>query len=226
MTTMQSKNPLMGKAQSGGGGDFSKTEIPSADVHDARIVALVDLGSHQESFQGGHAEWKRGLYVVFELDEEMTGFKGTNHVVGVKYTLSFHEKANLRKLAENLLNDGNAYAADAAVDYTRLLGQPCAVQISHESGKGDKADRTYVRVKGVSSVPKKRREQVFAPKRELAKWFVGVNPLNDLPDYLPRIYGEKVEDVVRRCRELTASSSSAASEQTEPDNGNDEDTPF
>ncbi len=203
-TAPSGRDLLRGKPQSGGG-DF-KTEVPSADVHDARVVAIVDLGTHQEAFGGtGPLEWKRSLYLVFELDEEMTGMKGANHVVGQKYTLSFHEKANLRKLAENLLNEGAAYGPEDAIDYSKLLGQPCAVQISHETkpASGDKPERTYAKIKAITSIAKKKRAAVFAPRREKKEWYVG-DALSALPDYLPRIYGEKAEDVIRRCRELTA----------------------
>lgn len=223
MTTQQQTrpNPLKGKATSGGG---EKTEIPSADVHDARVVALVDLGTHPETFGGtGPAEWKRSVYLVFELDEEMSGMKGVNHVVGQKYTLSFHEKANLRKLAENLLNDGTPYAPEASIDYSALLGQPCAVQIAHESGKGDKADRTYAKIKAISGIAKKKRDKVFEAKREQREWYVG-DSLKNLPDYLPRIYGEKAEEVIGRCRELAGSNGGSADDDDVP--GDEEEAPF
>ncbi len=128
--------------------------------------------------------------------------KGVNHVVGVRYTLSFHERATLRQLAEAVMNDGAKYDADAGIDYAALLGQPCAVQIAHEKKTTDKGERVYAKVGTIAAVGKKARAKVFAPKRKLAEWYVG-SPLADLPDYLPRIYGEEVKDVIGRCQELS-----------------------
>ncbi len=178
-----------------------KTENPSEDTHDARIVALIDLGTHKESFQGGDEKEKHQCLVAFELDEEMTGMRGVNHVVAVRYTMSFNEKASLRQLAEAVLNDGKKYS-EADIDYELLLGQPCTVQISHVKKQTEKGERTYGRVGMIAAVPKKHRERMFRPKRTLSTWYVG-DDRSLLPDWLPRIYGEKVEDVIARCLELT-----------------------
>lgn len=224
-------NPFKGKAKADGGGGDLKIEIPSADTHDARIVGLVDLGTHNEAFGNEQPKPKRQVYLVFELDEEISGVKGANHAVGVRYTLSFHEKATLRKLAEAILNEGQKYAPDADVDYNALLGQPCSVQIAHVSGKGDKADRKYVKVGTISAVPKKRRESVFKPTREIFEWYVGRDDLNDLPDNLPRIFGETVADVIKRCHELGGSGNApgghaASGEGEVGGNGGGKDIPF
>lgn len=196
-TTEQRTNPFKGQAKADGG-DF-KTEIPSEDTHDARIIGLVDLGTHMESFKGEAPKAQRKCLLVFELDEEMTGTRGVNHVVGVEYTLSYHEKASLRKLAETILNDGQKYKGD--VDYGELLGQPCAVQVSHTVKQTDNGERRYVKVGAISAVNKKKRESHFKAKRPQVVWCVG-DDLSDLPDFLPRIWGEKVEDKIGRCHEV------------------------
>lgn len=223
MTTTAAPSPLRGPAKSDSGGDY-KTDVPSADVHDARVVALVDLGSHLESFQGGEPKRQRKVFLVYELDEEVSGMKGVNHVVAVKYTLSFHEKATLRKLAETLLNEGQKYPAEHPIDYAALVGAPCTVTITHQQGTGDKADRKYAKVGVISAVPRKRRDGVFKPRRALKVWVVG-DPIEQLPDYLPRDYGEKVQDVIARCLELTASAPASGEGAVGDDNGQD-DPPF
>jgi hypothetical protein len=210
-------------------GDY-KTETPSEDTHDARIVALIDLGTHRESFQGGEEKEKRQAVVVFELDEEMSGTKGVNHVVAVRYTMSFHEKASLRLLAEAILNDGKRYG-EGEIDYELLLGQPCTVQISHVKKATDKGERTYGRVGTIAAVPKKHRERVFKPRRKLTVWMLG-DPMTDLPtDWLPRIYGERVEDVIGRCLEMKGRAKppqdeDEGDEEELPSYGGSERTPF
>lgn len=193
------RSPFEG-APNSGGGDYS-TEIPSADTHDARIVALIDLGTHRESFAGEPEKDARKCLLVYELDEQIAGMKNVNHVVCVRYTLSFHEKASLRKLAEAVLNDGQKFSGH--IRYEELLGQPCQVQISHVPGKGEKADRTYSRVGTISAVPKKHRDRVFKAQRQECVWYIG-DDIDDLPDYLPRVYGEEVKDIIYRCAEAAA----------------------
>jgi hypothetical protein len=197
MSTTTRNSPFKGQPKADGG-DF-KTEVPSEDTHDARVVALIDLGTHSESFKGEAEKKVRKCFLVFELDEEMTGMKGVNHVVGVRYTMSFHEKATLRKIAETILNDGQKFSGE--VDYEELVGQPCRVQISHTVKTGEKGERTYANVGTISAVSKKQRDKVFAAKRETSVWYVG-DSLDDLPDYLPRIYGEEAKDIIGRCLEV------------------------
>lgn len=205
MSAATAPNPFKGQTRSDNGGDY-KTDIPSADTHEARVVALVDLGTHEEKFGNEDAKAQHKVFLVYELDEEMSGMKGVNHVVGVKYTLSWHEKAKLRQLAEAILNEGQKYPADFDLDYSRLLGQPCTVQIAHEKKTTEKGERTYAKVGTIAAVGKKKREKVFAPKREVVCWFLGQS-FEELPDYLPRDYGEKIEDVIRRSAEFKAQSS-------------------
>jgi hypothetical protein len=203
------QKPWQGQAKADGG-DF-KTDIPSEDTHQARVVALIDLGTHHETFQNGDAKDMRKCLICFELDEEMTGMKGTNHVVAKQYTMSFHEKANLRQLAEALLNEGQKFAADSGVDYERLLGRPCMIQIAHTKKVSEKGERTYTNIKSITAVPKKLREGVFAPKRKVTVWSLG-DDLEALPSWLPRLYGEEIKDVIGRCRELKGAAPAARGE--------------
>ncbi len=196
MTAMATKDPFTGKPKSGeGGGSF---EVPSVDVHEARIVAMIDLGSHEESFKGEPAKVRRKVYLAFELDEKMSA-STFNHVVGVEYALSFHERANLRKLAEALLNDGVSFGADDEIDFKALVGQPCTVQIKHK--KSADGAKSYADVGDVGALSKKARDRVFKPARGPLLWFIG-QPMPTWPDWLPRIFGETIPDKIKRSREL------------------------
>lgn len=210
---VQTQSPFKGKGTSGEG---FKTDIPSEDIHDARIVALIDLGTHAESFQGSPERDVRKCYLAFELDEPMSGMKSVNHVVARMYTMSFHEKSGLRQLCESILNDGNRLQD---LDYEQLLGQPCTVQITHKKVDTDKGERTYVNITNIAAVSKKKRDQVFSPKRDICAWYIG-GDLEDLPDYLPRIYGEELKDYISRSRELSRSVDDA------PEDESRNETPF
>src|SRR5262245_54645345 len=126
-TNSQIRDPFVGRPSSG------SFEIPTADVHEGRIVGLIDLGTHLEVFKDSKTETPRHkVFLAFELDQQMAGSEH-NFVVGETFTLSFHAKASLRQLAEALLNDGASFsaAAEKDVDYKALLGQPCTVEIKH-----------------------------------------------------------------------------------------------
>lgn len=223
MTTTYS--PFKGKAKADGG-DY-KTEVPSAETHDARVVALVDLGTHSESYKGEEAKDRHSVLVVYELDEEVEGFKGRNHVVGVRYTLSFHEKSTLRKIVESITNDGQKFTDNADVDLTKLLGQPCTVQISHTTKTTDKGERVYANVGVISAVARKKHQGFFQATRKPFLWSIGDDPAA-LPDWLPRVYGEKVADLIHRSKEAAASRVVRPDDGAGPDGPRqpEDDTPF
>jgi hypothetical protein len=216
MTTQTRNSPFKGQARQDNGGP--QAEMPSEDTHEARVVALIDLGTHRESFQGGEEKDVRQCQVVFELDERLPGTRDANHVIGVQYTLSLHEKASLRKLAEAILNNGAKYGPEAIIDYELLLGQPCTVQVAHKTVQTDKGERKYARAGVISAVSKKHAAKVFAPGYPLTAWYVG-DDIDLLPDWLPRVFGEPVKDKVRRCQQLCGTPAAAAAED-------DEATPF
>lgn len=194
-----------------GGGDWTQ-ELPSENTHEARIVALIDLGTHPESFKGEPEKDNHKCILVYELDED-SSIKGVNHVICVKYTLSTHEKASLRKLAEAILLDGRKYPEQTnSIDYELLLGQPCTVQISHKTGQGEKADRTYPVIGTIGPVARKYRAKVFEPQRVPFAWYVG-DDLADLPTWLPRSYSEPIVEIVKRCNELRGQPQPASQKQ-------------
>jgi hypothetical protein len=191
-TTTDRRSRFVGKPTSGEGA----FEIPSEDVHEARIVAFVDLGTHDESYKGEASKPKLQVYVAFELDERMSA-SSFNHIVGQRYTMSFHEKSGLRQLAEKILNDGAKFTGD--IDYQELLGKPCTVQIRHS--KSADGTKTYANVADIGAVAKKNRDRVFRPGRTPFAWFIG-DDIKDLPDWLPRIFGSTAADLISASHEL------------------------
>ena len=175
-----------------GNGEYH--EQPPAGNHPAVLIGLIDLGTHEESFQGQKPTKKRKVMLVWELTtEKMSGMKDANHVIANRYTFSMHPKAGLRKVLESWR--GKKYGDDEQVDVSAVLGKPCLLSVTHSTA----GDRLYANVAGVQSVPKAMA--VPAAQRTPVSWLVG-GALSDLPDWLPYIYGEPVIDVVKRCREL------------------------
>lgn len=209
---MTTATAFKGKApKKSDGGDF---HVPPAGSHPAILVAMIDLGTQKESYQGEERE-VRQVFLVWELTAEQMPGSTFNHVLGKVYTLSFHEKAGLRKLAEKWR--GKAYNAEDEIDYGAMVGKPCLLTVEHKQSKD--GERTYANLAGVSPVPKGLA--VPPAKRPQTAWEIAGGSLERLPDWLPRIYGEPVADVVRRAPEL----SGARQADSGPEESQEE-TPF
>jgi hypothetical protein len=212
---------LSGKANSkgGSGGDF---ELLDADTYEARLVAIIDLGVHEESFQGGDPKKQHKVLFVWELTGVTRG-NGKPWYVNRRYTLSFHEKASLRKDLE--AHQRKPYPEGADIDPEKFLGLPWSVEIAH-SKKGEK---TYFAVGKVGPVAKARAASVPEPTVEPFVYEIGgpaegAAALKDALSWLPYVYGEKVEDLVKQGRRNMALAGVDAGGEASPDD--DPDSPF
>lgn len=170
-------------------------EIPRADTHPARLVALIDLGT-QYSEYNGEGSTARKVFFVWELTaEKKSGMKDVNHVIGDEYTLSLHETSNLRKMLEQWT--GNKIKDDEGFPFEELLGKDCLVQVIHKEAKN--SGNTYAKVIGVARAPS--FVQVPAAQHKPFTWFVGSADPYPAYDWVPYRFGEPVERVISRCEE-------------------------
>lgn len=194
-------------------------EVPPAGSHGAALVAIIDLGTHREAFKGEAEKDVHQVYLVWELTGcPMTG-SNFNHVIGRKYTFSLHEKSGLRKMIKSWRNKD--LGVGEQFDVLSMLGKKCMVSVSHtESG-----EKVYANLDGVSAVPSGM--PVADPKRKpVAREVTSADPV---PDWLPRIYGEPVEEVVKRAREVRPAGPGYAEPATVGANaagGDDDQIPF
>ena len=175
------------KMKPNAGGTF---EVPSEDNHRAAIVALVDLGTQDEDYQGQRSQ-KRKILVVWELLDEQQS-DGRPHLLARSYTASLNEKAALRKLYEAVRGK---VENDREVDLTEMLGLPVMLDVRHSAGKEDKV---YAKVEGVTPASKIERgkKQRTLSEPYLFSMFEGSEALDPLPEWLPYLYGQKVADVL------------------------------
>jgi hypothetical protein len=197
---------LRTKVTKGGGGDFEK---PPAGNHPAVVVAVVDLltQEREEKFEGEtQVREKHEVFLCWELvTKKMAGMKH-NHLLGNRYTFSLHERANLRKIVEGVV--GPLKNSDEGFDLEDLLGKPCLLQVTHN-------DNGYPVIKTTSEVP----EGMTVPPalRKPYMWENG-KPLEDIPDWLPWIYGMSAADRIKESVEYRKESSSGgADEEDIPD---------
>jgi len=141
-------------ASEGGGGGSDLPLVPE-DVHSAVCDMVIDLGLqpgtelYPDPKQKIYLRWQiPDIQVVYEKDSKpATG----PAVIGKFYTLSLHEKSNLRPDLENWR--GRQFRPDEleSFDVATVIGKPCMVQVQHHKNtKGD----MRAKVTNIIKVPK------------------------------------------------------------------------
>jgi len=120
------------------GGNFEQTP---AGTFVARCYRFIDLGSHEQTYQGESKGLKRLVMIGFELPTELMSegeWAGKPFSIRKRYTWSTHEKANMRKDLESWrgakFND-NDFGPDG-FDVRNLLGVPATLTIVHSENDG------------------------------------------------------------------------------------------
>lgn len=120
-------------------GSGVKRERPPEGNAKLVIVAVIDLGSHMESFAGAEAKPVHYAMVVYEM-QGWADSKGAPAVFAECYSLSVSQKAKLRRVvvACGFKNPS------AGFDVGRLLGRPLRAAVVHsDNGKQGEERREY-----------------------------------------------------------------------------------
>lgn len=116
------------------GGNFEQTP---AGTYMARCFRFIDLGSHEQTYQGESKGLKRLVMIGFELAGELMD-DGRPFTIHKRYTWSTHEKANMRKDLESWrgakFNDSDF--GPGGFDVRNLLGVPATLTIVHSENDG------------------------------------------------------------------------------------------
>jgi hypothetical protein len=100
--------------------------------HVGRIVGLVDLGTHTETFEGKE-KTARKVRLEIELPTEQAVFKDGEDprpfIVHREFTFSMGQKASLRKTVEAIRGAFNSQAEANDFDLRSLLGMPCMATV-------------------------------------------------------------------------------------------------
>jgi hypothetical protein len=131
-----------------------KRELIPAGNYIARCYSMIHIGTITEEIMGERKTLNK-CRITWELPGELRTFdqeKGEQPmVISKEYTLSMHEKANLRRDLESWR--GKAFTDDQAAkfDITKLLGVPCMLNIIH---KVTKSGNDFATISNISSLPK------------------------------------------------------------------------
>jgi len=118
-------------------GTKTQREILPEGTYQARIYEYIHLGTQKGEFEGRETNYYKVRF-TFEFPTEKKVFKEENgeqpHVMSFDATLSFNEKANLRKIAEACF--GKMSDAEAVnFDVDTLVGKACLVSVAHKPPK-------------------------------------------------------------------------------------------
>ena len=196
------------------GGDGEGREVPPAGNLPAVLIGMIDLGTRTETFNNESKDAHHVLLVWELTSEPLSGTKDRNHVIGQRYTYSFHSKSNLRQQYEKW--EGRKFGDDEDIDYSAKMAHPCLVSITHgQSSEG----RTYAKVTGFSGLPKEMMPHVKPPKHQPFMWSLsdGLHLRNsqtkqfdiaggDLPEWewLPFVFGKSVHETIQDSHEYKA----------------------
>jgi len=70
---------------------------PEPGAHEARIVAVIYLGTHERTFEGVSKGMAKYIYIVYEITDEKDD-KGFNKIMAKEYPLFSGDRANLSKV--------------------------------------------------------------------------------------------------------------------------------
>lgn len=137
----------------------SKIPLLDAGIYIARCFKMIHIGTNVEEIMGEKKELNK-VRLYFELPEELMVFKEENgeqpRVMSEEFTLSLHEKANLRKFLENWRGKSFSEKDLEDFDLSKLIGAPCMLTVMHkENKKGD----VFANISGVSKLMKNTKCQ-------------------------------------------------------------------
>lgn len=186
-----------------GGGDFTPV---AAGTYPAVLVALLDIGTYRETFQGQKPKDVRKLVLAWELEAD-----DGRYFIGRDYTLSLADKAHLRALVEKWR--GKSLGDDEEFDLEKLVGKPCLLSVSHKEAKT--SGNTYARVDGAAALMKGMT--AIKPTHKPFAWSVEDGSAFPDHEWIPYLRGEPLAEVVKQCHERTGRKSEADDPNREED---------
>jgi hypothetical protein len=137
-----------------GGGNF---ELTPEGNHIARCVNVLEIGTIEETTGKFAGKKNKKIRFVFELPNEKRIFKEGEpeepFLIGIEFTASLSEKANLRRTLESWR--GKKFTSEELenFDLIKVLGAPAQVNVIHAVSKSD-PNKKYAQISSISQVMK------------------------------------------------------------------------
>jgi hypothetical protein len=121
----------------------AKFTNPPAGTYGAVCIKVIDLGTQPVVWEGD-TKYQRKVFIQWELDEQMEDKRP--FVTGRKFTVSMHEKANLRAFLKGWRGRDFTDEELQGFNPQKLIGAPCMLSLVQA---GD-----YVNVASAAKLPK------------------------------------------------------------------------
>jgi len=162
-----------------------KFEIIPAGSYPARCYSMIELGTNEETYQGV-SKMVNKVRITWELPTETMVFKEERgpepRVISKEFTLSMHEKANLRGFLESWRGKSFTEKEAESFDVTNLLGVPCLLSITHKAATNG---NTYANISSVSLLPKGMEcPEMINERQELSFDDFNQELFDQLPDFI------------------------------------------
>lgn len=162
-------------------------ELIPAGNYVARCYQMIEIGTVKENVMGEEKTLTK-VRIGWELPTELKVFKEENGehplVISKEFTLSMHEKSNLRAVLKSWRGRDFTEAEAKCFDITKLLGVPCMLNIIHEPSKSDPS-KIYQQISGITPISKG-----YPMPEQINKTFVlsydnfDYDKFNSLPDFI------------------------------------------
>jgi len=130
-------------------------ELIPAGNYVARCYQMIQIGTVDE-LVNGEKKTMHKCRIGWELPTEQKVFKEENGlqplVISKEFTLSMHEKSNLRKVLASWRGKDFSEEEAKSFDITKLLGAPCMLNIIHKPSKD--GSKIYQEIGSISPIPK------------------------------------------------------------------------
>jgi hypothetical protein len=170
----------------------SDMEPISPGMHPAVCYGVVDLGT-QPAF--GNFPPKHKVLFLFELPEERADFtredKKVNlpRAISCTFTLSLHTKGNMRPALEGWRGREFTPQELEGFNVMQCLSANALLNVTHKSGSGKNAGRTFAEIKSINPLPKGTKKR--QPENPLLQFslddFQPGNPIvkpANMPDWI------------------------------------------
>jgi hypothetical protein len=199
------------------GSSRTYTPLPSGS-HVARCYSIVDLGSHDDTYQG-ETRKRHTVRIGWEVPGERIDVGGEDKPASISktYTLSLNEKAGLRKELEGWR--GRAFTADElrGFDLAKLIGQECLLSVIHETKQDGKV---VAKITSISRLPKGM--SCPAAENKTLEYSVSTHR-QEVFETLPQF----LQDIIRESDEWKAAIKAAATSEDAPEaTETNDDVPF
>jgi len=165
----------------------STKELIPAGNYLARCYSMVHLGTTHEFIMGQEKILDK-VRITWELPTELRTFneeKGEQPMaISKEYTLSMHEKSNLRKDLESWRGKGFSEDESNSFDISTLLGVPCMLSVIHKTSKASGME--YATISGIATLPKGQicPEQINKTFEFNFEDMFDVDILENMPDFI------------------------------------------